>query len=363
MEQSPLDRQRLKLVYYRLALCYIIRGEFLSGQGFLRRILAETAKPNAQTLKAISQLGISNLLVKQDLEILSAYATQMLGRTLLYQGYIKKSLPLLEQGCAMMNQIGEVNIGSESQAGLGIALAASGQYSKGLELAERALQQALIIGDTNIIGMLYSSLSSLHLNGLNLEKVLEASSRAIEEMKKIEGISTQQIILLNQAIAETMLGRHEVARQRISEAQEIGNRFDEKYPHLGYFTLVQALMALQTGEYEEAIALSKQALELSKAEDNIGGRGNAELIWGQALTALGGAARLAEAEIHLENALAAAEEGGAVIAVAQVHSAWGDLCLKRGERAGMLEHYRQALAIFERAGLHREVKKVQEKYA
>jgi hypothetical protein len=51
-----------------------------------------------------------------------------------------------------------------------------------------------------------------------------------------------------------------------------------------------------------------------------------------------------------------------VIGIAQVHSAWGDLCRKRGERAGMLEHYRQALAIFERAGLHREVEKIQAKY-
>jgi hypothetical protein len=83
----------------------------------------------------------------------------------------------------MMNQIGEVNIGSESQAGLGIAQAASGQYSKGLELAERALQ---------------------------------------------------------------------------------------------------------TGDYEAARRLAGEVLELAKAEDNIGDRGKAELIWGWALIALGG---------------------------------------------------------------------------
>ncbi len=355
---SQVDQYRLKLVYFRLGICYQLTGDYLQANNYYKLALERAGEPDEQTIREIAKLGISNLLVNQNKEVLPAYITKMIGYLLLFQGYYNKALLVLEQACDMLKQIGEDNLGSAALCDLGVALAATGQYLKGIELGEQALQQALRIGDANIIFGVYLSLSKIHFHGLNPEKVLEFTNKAMEKVKIMDGVTTRLNVLTMQAIAESMLGRHEVAFKRIAQANKICEKIGGKALFTEFLRVAQATVALQAGKYDEALHYAGVALELAKRVGNIGFVGYAEQTWGQALIAIGGNTHLAEAASHLRSALEAFEESGAVVSAAQVHVAWGNVCDKSGDKAGAQEHYRQAIIKFENGGLNEEVNKI-----
>lgn len=336
------DRLGLARIHFWMSQVLVTRNEMGEAMRYLQRVLLEAQEEG-------------------DEELLALACVQM-GRAMTAQGRFGKSKPLLAQAATLLEKAANWSEWIFAASFLGIALAASGQYTAGLAHGQRALARAQEMKSFAGIAVSHDCLSMISFMGGEIANMLE-ESRAAAAVAEQSG--NRLFVYLGyglQGWAESRLGGHEAATQSMTRSQAVGQSMGGRLLLADWLAAAHAEIVLAAGRVEEALALAEKAVNIARFAGGLFAEGLAYRVWGQALATLN-PPRWNEAELRLSASLQALESCEAIPEAARTHLAWGRFCRDNNDLTAALEHFEAAAVQFETAELTRELERTREEIA
>jgi tetratricopeptide (TPR) repeat protein len=187
------------------------------------------------------------------------------------------------------------------------------------------------------------------------------TSQALEQLRLMLGSieQTGQVAWLNQVYlfqswCRSRPGEHALAEADLARIQQSDASL---YYARVLFHAIQTEIALNAGQYQQALTLAEQTVAVARAVSDLSTEGSAQRVWAQALAILEPSAWTA-VDQHFAESLRAFAEGGARLEAARTHVAWGKTLAQRGEPQRAGEHFAEAAMQFATSGLTRELAEV-----
>jgi tetratricopeptide (TPR) repeat protein len=286
---------------------------------------------------------------------LTTIASMMMGQALTGRGQYASAIGPLSQALPLLERAGELREWCLARGYLGVALAASGQYERGVAAVRQSLDQALEHKGWNLIAsiralMCVTLVVNERMRDLESEaqRVIEASERAGEQIVLYIGLGFR-------GWAEGRLGKYVAARASLERQRKVGAGLGQLVLS-DWFAVAEADVALRAGELENALALAEEAVLTAQRATSVFSEGLAHRVWACAL-ASAAPPQWAPAYGHLETSLNLLLSGDARLQAAHTHLTWGEFCRDQGDHRSAHEHFLAAATQFEASGLAEELRR------
>jgi class 3 adenylate cyclase/tetratricopeptide (TPR) repeat protein len=326
------DRVRLAWIHYWTGRIHYIRGNPSEAMEYYER-----------TLTAAQELGDRRLILVASAMMGTAFAT--LGQWGNAEKFLGQAVPILEQA-------GEWREWCLASGYLGVAIAAGGDYERGLAVMRQGLDRAVELGGWNLIASTRTLLCAVYLVNERMHELAVAAREAIEASER----SGEQVILCVglgfRSWAEGRLGDHASALAGMERSRKIATGLGKVL--LGdWFAVARADVALCAGQVGTAVALAEEAVTAAKQTDDVFSGGLAHRVWARAL-AVAVPPQYGAAQAHLATSLELLESGRARLQAAHTHMVWGDICRDLGDFPAAIGHFGAALRQFTESLLEEE---------
>ncbi len=325
------DRERLAYIEYWTGHAYVHSGQFAEGIGYLRRVLAA------------AQAGVGG-------PELLAIPASVIGRALALQGQFDQAEPMLAQAIEPLERAANWHEWFLAMGMHAMCMAMQGQLRPAFAETERALRQAEQTKSLVGIAQAHTMLAILSLESEQYGRMKTEGEAAVQTAEKGDDRLLIYAGLGFSGWAEALLGNLDAAEELCERALSVGKTIGTRLVFQDMFLAARAEMALLAGRVEDTIARARQALDFARQVGSRFSEAVAERAWGAAL-AKPPAPNWVEAETHLAASLSACEEGHSWIEAARTHIAWGQVLQACGDAARARDHFEQAAARFEAAGL------------
>jgi tetratricopeptide (TPR) repeat protein len=289
-------------------------------------------------------------------EELYGEAAGLLGWMYSLRGRFAQAIPLLLPSVSYLHKTSSWLKWVQAATGLSFALGGVGRCTEGIAVAQKciSLGQEAQHDLTIATGQGYLALIYLMIGDAN--RALEAAHACIQAAER--GGEFHQAIhgYLIQGSAQISQGNHDLAKASMQRAQQLAEQIGHEWTDL-YVLVLDAEIALNSGQHADAIVQAQQVFAQAQGEDNLWMQGRALRIWGRAVAA-SDPARWDEVEQHLGASLDAFESGEARLEAAHTHVTWGKLLAQRSNTQAAREHLAQASAQYEKSELTEQVAEV-----
>ncbi len=336
---EPSGRLRLARVHYWMGRNYYLLNSPRDAINYYRQALAVGQEYHEEELIMIP--------------------SSFIGQAMTLQGHFRKALQLLQMAGPLFEKAQNWPEWIRAMGFTGLSLLATGPYAEGVALVERGLARAKAMNYATGIGGSYIYLCPATLVGGEYTRLLEMSNKAIEVASQVNDKVFIYMGYGFRAWAEAKLGHAEAARDSMAHSRAVGESIGGRLLLSDWFAAANAEIALAAKDYGQAFELAQQAAAFSKSVGGVFAEGLAARICGEALMAMP-APRLEEAETHFTASVQAFETGDGRIDAARTHASWGLLRRAIGDEPSAREHFEKALAQFVESGLLHEVAKVRQ---
>jgi DNA-binding SARP family transcriptional activator len=330
-------RRLLAHVHYWIGFMSIVRHAMRQAFEAFQQVLVEAQEVDDEELLTLTSVQIARVLTGQ-------------GQFGKIEGLLAPVIPRLEQGASWTDWI-------FAHGFLGIALAARGDYTAGLNAGQRALARAHAMNSYDNLARSHFFLGVMYGMGRDLPHMLEEGSLVVELAQQASDWVFPYLGYGLRGWAESRLGKHEEALESMAHAQAFGRQLGERLLLRDWFAAAHAEVVLAAGRVEDALPLAEVAVELAQSVGSLYSEGLAQRVWGQAL-AEASPPRWDEAEAHWAASLQALESGEALLEAAYTQVVWGQSCRKRGDLDAAREHFGRAVVQLRDAGLAHEREQV-----
>lgn len=333
-EPLPMDRLRLA------------RVQLWIGRMYLYGVERRGALENAQQVLPVAQ--------QLDDQELGALALTLMARAFLWSGKFDQAQSLLEQALEPFAQKKNWTEWILTKALLGVALAARGEYRRGLVEEEHALARGNEFHPLSGEGLTYALLAMVHLMGGDIQQMLRVSRDAVQLSVASGSVLPTYSAFATRAWAESRLGQHDAAQQSMNEAEKISNAFGGRYLLDDWRAAIKSEMAFNARRFAEAVTQAGAAVEIAQSVDGTFAEALAHRVWASALLERN-PSQWDIAETHFASSVQLLDAGDARLEAARTRVAWGKMLLARSDSAGAREHFEKAAAQFQTSGLVREL--------
>jgi tetratricopeptide (TPR) repeat protein len=323
LASDPGVRRQLAEIYHWMGFIELIQNQYRKALGYF-----DDSSAQAQVL-GDEQLEAMNLV----------HAAAVLN----FQGRFGEAEPLLHNSINLISKAGIPTEALYMFAQLGLSLANQGFYAEGLARARQALTMAQQANHTGGLEVCHTILVQIYRLGDDIPRMLEASRAVVETAQ-----ATRDIVFVCSgsffvAWAQSYLGNRQAAFESLARARGILQTLNGQIPSRELYAAVEAEIALNAGQVEEAQALAEQAVSLARSVESIFAEGLARRVQGQAI-ARNDPRNWDLAETHLSESLRLFEQGTARLEAARTHRGWGELLQDCGSREAAREHLEKAAA-------------------
>lgn len=335
------DRLRLARVHYYTATQLMFGNKMREALGYHAKVLAVAAELQAPELLDMPSFAIGSVLV--------------------VQGHLGKARHLLGQAIAAFEKSGDRFMLGRARSMLGYALLHMGDLAEAWAEEERALE---ILEAVNASGPMATA--HLVLSGLYRYQGRDADSqrRSDEHARRAVELSVSAGDLVLHYFSRgiwawdlALVGRFEEAAEQMERCFALAAKLGEQLIYLDQFLARRADIALGLGRREEARALVRQAVEVSRKTGGVWAEAHAGRALGRIL-ATDAPADFDGAEAELARSLQLYESGQNLMGVAHTEIDWGGVCRLRGDGPAAREHYGKAIALFESKGIGKRAAQV-----
>jgi class 3 adenylate cyclase/tetratricopeptide (TPR) repeat protein len=327
------ERVRLARVHYWMGRMHYYRSQPREAIGYFQQVLAVAEELHDEDLLAIP--------------------AAVMGRALILQGHFGRAEALLARAVAPLARSEDWQEWAYTNAFLGVALAARGDYPRGLEECERSLRRAEETDNpTAIAGCLttFCFLGLVARDGPALREAgratTEAATRAGNQLLVYTGLAWE-------AWGLSKSGRHKDAAAQMAQAQAVAETIGGRLVIADWFAAANAELALSVGHARQAADRARDAVELARSVGGIFGEAMAHRVWAQALARIR-PPRQEESDLHMASSLELFETADCKVEIAHTRLAWGLLQRDRGDMATAVDHLQAAADQLEAAGLEKQ---------
>lgn len=291
-------------------------------------------------------LPVGEALGDNELLVLSS---QLVGSTLVMQGYAGQALSLLARAAELQNRPDTDYERLRTMGHYAGCLVMTGRYREGLALHDQLVARAVESKQPAGLVIVNIHRSSSLLVSSDYKALRENAQRALEYAR-----NTRDHILIHLALsmlgwAHSSLGNPREALSYRREAQALEQEHGGRLLASDWFAALEAELALQAGDAERAVDLAQRLTPRFRQEQLPLALGCAEQAWGLALGRLA-PSRPEQADEHLAAGLAVLESAQQVLLAAQLQLKWAQLCRHRGSVEQAAALHARAVAQFEAAG-------------
>jgi class 3 adenylate cyclase/tetratricopeptide (TPR) repeat protein len=324
------DRVRLARVHYWMGRIHYYRSEPRDAIGYFQQVLAVAEELHDEDLLAIP--------------------AAVMGRALILQGHFGRAEALLARAVGPLAKSEDWQEWSYTNAFLGVALAARGDYSRGLKECERALSRAEETDNPTAIAGCLTTFCFLRLVAREGPRLREAGRATAEAAGRAGNQLLVYAGLAWEAWGLSKSGQRKDAAALMAQAQAVAETIGGRLVIADWFAAANAELALSAGHARQAIDRARDAVEIARAVGGIFGEAMAQRVWGEALAQLR-SPRQEESDLHMASSLELFETADCKVEMAHTHLAWGLLLRGRGDGAAATDHLQLAADQFEAAGL------------
>jgi tetratricopeptide (TPR) repeat protein len=338
-ERSPEDALRLARVQFWMGRAYYQRGDMREALGYYKQVL-----PVAQ------QAADAELLV---------IPTGAIGQALVVQGHLEKGSTMLAQAIPVFEKMAHWPQWIQAKSFYSAAVAGMGDWQQGLSEAQDALAKSNEFKSFTGIGVSQNCIGYAYLFGGELQLAMEAAKAAVEAARQSKDLIYQCVGYALWAWSAGRYGQLDVAIENMLRWEEVARQLGGKVIMGDVSMAARAEIALLKGDWNNAIELANQTLEVAQMTGAVWSAGVAYRVWGQALVNLNPPGWEA-AEKHFAESISVLETGKNRLEAARTHLVWGNVCHDRGNTATALNHWEQANRQFTESNASREKQKVQD---
>jgi DNA-binding SARP family transcriptional activator/tetratricopeptide (TPR) repeat protein len=328
------DRLRLAHIRLWLGRLYSVRGAY-----------RDCVEHYERALSAARESGDTGLI---------ALCSSAIGQALISQGYFGKANAMLAQAIPLLDQTGNWPEWLRALAYHGGSSTTIGDPAAGLPEIEYARALAEEKNARTEMGQKLLTLAYAYIQAGDPLRAITIARETVKAAEEVDDRLYVYIAYLWQSWAEARAGQHKAAATSATKSQAVMRELGEPITRTDYLAIVQAEIALGTGQMQEATALSERAVGIAQRMGSIFAEGLARRAWGQALAAVEHP-RWKEAEAQLAHSLRLLEEGQCRLEAARTQVAWGIVCRDRGDLTGAQAHWERAAAQWETSGLEHEL--------
>jgi tetratricopeptide (TPR) repeat protein len=332
------DRLRLAHIHLWLGRLHSLRGAY-----------RDCVEHYQRALSAARESGDTELI---------ALCSSAIGQALISQGYFGKANAMLAQAIPLLDQTGNWPEWVRALAYHGGSSTTIGDPATGLPEIEYARALAQGKNARTEMGQKLLTLAYAYIQAGDPLRATTIARQTVEAAEEADDRLYVYIAYLWQSWAEVRAGQYKAAATSAAKSQAVMRELGEPITRTDYLAIVQAEIALGTGQMQEATALAERAVGIAQRMGSIFAEGLARRAWGQALAALE-PPRWEEAEAQLAHSLRLLEEGQCRLEAARTQVAWGIVCRDREDLAGARAHWEQAAAQWETSGLTHELERTQ----
>jgi len=337
-ERSPEDALRLARVQFWMGRAYYQRGDMKEALGYYKQVL-----PVAQ------QAADPELLV---------IPTGAIGQALIVQGHLEKGAAMLGQAIPVFEKMARWPQWIQAKSFYGAGVAGMGDWKQGLSEAQDALAKSNEFKSFTGIGVSQNCIGYACLFGGDLQQAMEAAEAAVEAARQSKDLIYQYVGYALWAWSAGRSGQLDIATKNMIRSQEVAQQLGGKVIMGDVSMAARAEIALFKGDWNDAIELAKQTLEVAQITGAVWSAGVAYRAWGQAMVSLNPPG-WEEAEKHFAESISILETGKNRLEAARTHLVWGKVCHDRGNTGTALNHWEQANRQFTESKATREMQKVQ----
>jgi class 3 adenylate cyclase/tetratricopeptide (TPR) repeat protein len=340
-ERSPEDALRLARVQFWIGRAYYQRGDMREALGYYKQVL-----PVAQ------QAADEELLV---------IPTGAIGQALVVQGHLAKGSAMLGQAIPVFEKMSRWPQWIQAKSFYGAAVAGMGDWQQGLSEAQDALAKSNEFRSFTGIGVSQNCIGYAYLFGGEPQRAMEAAKAAVEAAEQSKDLIYQYVGYALWAWSAGRIGLLDISAEKILKAHDVAQKLGGKVIMGDVSMAAKAEIALFQGNWQDAIALAKQTLEVARMTGAVWSAGVAYRVWGQALVNLEPPG-WEEAEKHFAESISVleTETGRNQLEAARTHVAWGEACRDRGNTATAHSHWEEANRQFTESKSTLEIQKIQQ---
>jgi class 3 adenylate cyclase/tetratricopeptide (TPR) repeat protein len=336
-EPSPEDALRLARVHFWMGRAYYQRGDMREALGYYKQVL-----PTAQ------QADDAELLV---------IPTGAIGQALVVQGHLEKGSTMLSQAIPVFEKMARWPQWIQAKSFYGAAIAGMGDWRQGLSEGQDALAKSNEFRSFTGIGVSQNCIGYAYLFGGELQLAMEAAQAAVEAARQSRDLIYQYVGYALWAWSAGRCGLLDIAAEQMIRSQEVAQQLGGKVIMGDVSMAARAEIALLKGNWDEAIELARQTLEVAQMTGAVWSAGVAHRVWGQALVNLDPPS-WEEAEKQFSESISVFEIGKNRLEAARTHLAWGEISRDRGNTATALNHWEQANRQFTASNATHEMQRV-----
>lgn len=334
LPESESNRVRRARIHYWMGHAYVHGNEPGMAIQYMQRVL-----PIAQEL--------------HDPELLAIPAS-IIGRALVMQGQFTRGRMLLSQALPALEQVENWQEWIITKAFQGFTFAIQGQIARGIESGQDALARATALQTLTGMGQSHLMLMLVYWMGGDGENTLQQSMLAREVAKRAGDNLILCFATAGYMLAHARLRDYGAVEQDNAELESLLPRIGGRMGLSTWIGAVHAENLLRLNRVDEARTLAEQTGQEARKIKDAFSQGLVERVLGEA-NAHADARNWDAAEAKYETALRQFQECEAVLEVARTHVAWGKGLSEQGDRGQARDHFEQAAAQFEAAGLQREL--------
>jgi tetratricopeptide (TPR) repeat protein len=284
-----------------------------------------------------------------------------IGIVLVFQGHLARGRQLLDQAIPSLQRTGNHFLHCRARSMRGFAKAMMGDVDDARRDAEQALELGRTINSSGIIAHTNLVLSAVHSysdHDAEAQRHTDAHTRSAIEATVSGGDAVFEYVSRGiRAWCLAMYERFEDAAEEMERCLALAAKLGDQLVYTDQFTARRADIALGLGRREEARALARKALEISRMMGGIHAEAHAHRAMAR-IIATDATPDFAGAEARLTRSLELYESGQNVMGMAHAEIDWGGISRLRGDETAARGHYGKAIAIFESKGLEKRVAQV-----
>ena len=338
-ERSSEDALRLARVHFWMGRAYYQRGDMREALGYYKNVL-----PVAQ------QSDDPELLV---------IPTGAIGQALVVQGHLEKGSTMLGQAIPVFERMARWPQWIQAKSFYGAAIAGMGNWKQGLSEGLDALNKSNEFRSSTGIGVSQNCIGYAYLFGGELQHAMEAAQAAVEAARQSGDLIYQYVGYALWAWSAGRNGQLDIAAEKMIKSLEVAQQLGGKVIMGDVSMAAKAEIALLKGEYNDAIELGRQTLEIAQITGAAWSAGVAYRVLGQALVN-SNPVHGEEAEKQFAESIKVLESGKNRLEAARTHLVWGTVCRDRGNTAMAQNHWELANRQFTESNSAREMQTVQE---
>jgi tetratricopeptide (TPR) repeat protein len=291
-------------------------------------------------------------------EALAVYPANISGQMMALAGQLQPAAALLERARNGFIAVGNTVEIIACQGNLGCVLAEMGRIEEGLAEARAALQVA--IDTDNMTGLTIGTILLANAEAVSglYHQSTEHSAEGVRLARLSQNPHYERNALFTGLFAKLQLGWNSEIEADLRLVAEIDRKLGLTMMGQDLSLTLLAWASLSFGEFEKAVDLAAQVVQIAESTGSIFALAWAHRIWGEALYRLD-PAKWDAVEQHLTTGLDLHEQRVGRMNAAHVHRLWSRLCRERGDIPCAEAHFEAAKAILTAAGAAEELERLQ----